>query len=358
KEDLERCRSLAKKLGLALVMARQEQGVEEEEEHQGERGKAERLAGGPAQAGRDGFKFTMLFDETGRLALGQPGSGFNPLVVDFCGGKTGHRSKHQQGKSEQVVKAAALPKRRAATAAADAPLRPPSPGDDDAKAPLPLLWDLTAGLGTDAFLLAQAGWRVEMFERSPVVAALVQDALDRARVGDDETTRTAASRMSLTVADSTEVLATAAVGSSSSSSSSASVASASRPDVVYLDPMFPQQKKGKKTKSALVKKGMQMLQALLEEEDGAEGEKRQQGIEPGGHTPDGTGGGDVAGEGEAGAVERQEEERRLFDIAMKFATRKVVVKRPVHGPSLVRHVQPSHAVVSKNGRFDVYVAPP
>lgn len=94
--------------------------------------------------------------------------------VDFCGGKTGHRSKHQQGKTEQVVKAAALPKRRAATAATDEPLRPPSPGDDDAKAPLPLLWDLTAGLGTDAFLLAQAGWRVEMFERSPVVAALVQ----------------------------------------------------------------------------------------------------------------------------------------------------------------------------------------
>lgn len=182
-----------------------------------------------------------------------------------------------------------------------------------------------------------------------------QDALDRARVGDDETARTAASRMSLTVADSTEVLETV-VGSSSSSS--AWVASASRPDVVYLDPMFPQQKKGKKKKSALVKKGMQMLQALLEEEDGAEGEKRQRGTEPGGRTPDGAGGGDVTGEGGAGAVEGQEEERRLFDIAMKFATRKVVVKRPVHGPSIVRHVQPSHAVVSKNGRFDVYVVPP
>ncbi|CAM9230620.1 unnamed protein product [Ectocarpus sp. 4 AP-2014] len=301
----------------------------------------------------------MLFDETGRLALGQPGNGFNPLVVDFCGGKTGYRSKHQQGRTEQVVKAAALPKRRAATAAADAPLPPPPPGDDHAKAPLPLLWDLTAGLGTDAFLLAQAGWRVEMFERSPVVAALVQDALDRARVGDDETARTAASRMSLTVADSTEVLATAVVGSSSSPS--ASVASTavgfSRPDVVYLDPMFPQQKKGKK-KSALAKKGMQMLQALLEEEDGAEGEKRQQGTETGGRIPDGAGGGDVSGEGEAGTVEDQEEERRLFDIAVKCAKRKVVVKRPVHGPSIVRHVQPSHAVVSKNGRFDVYVVPP
>lgn len=107
--------------------------------------------------------------------------------MDFSGGKTGHRSKHQQqqGKTEQVVKAAALPKRRAAdsTPPADATnLNKHGPsssndGDDHDAAPLPLLWDLTAGLGTDAFLLAQAGWRVEMFERSPVVAALVQVCL-------------------------------------------------------------------------------------------------------------------------------------------------------------------------------------
>lgn len=81
KEDLERCRSLAEKLGVALVVPRQEQGLEEKEEHQGERGKGGGLAGGAAEAERDGFKFTMLFDEAGRLALGQPGSCFNPLVV-------------------------------------------------------------------------------------------------------------------------------------------------------------------------------------------------------------------------------------------------------------------------------------
>lgn len=89
-----------------------------------------------------------------------------------------------------MVKAAALPKRRAAAVTNEhrhpspsrqSPASTPRPmGDndsddnDEAAAPLPLLWDLTAGLGTDSFLLAQAGWRVEMFERSPVVAALVQ----------------------------------------------------------------------------------------------------------------------------------------------------------------------------------------
>lgn len=118
------------------------------------------------------------------------------LQVDFSGGKTGHRSKHPQGKTEQVVKAAALPKRRAAASASaspaatdehrqsspstQSPASPPPTSDNDSDendevaTSLPLLWDLTAGLGTDSFLLAQAGWRVEMFERSPVVAALVQ----------------------------------------------------------------------------------------------------------------------------------------------------------------------------------------
>lgn len=87
--------------------------------------------------------------------------------VDFLGGKTGHRTKHQQG-MEQVVKAAALPKR-----CTTATMSAKEEGDGDDKE-APLLWDLTAGLGTDAFVLASAGWRVEMFERSPVVAALVQ----------------------------------------------------------------------------------------------------------------------------------------------------------------------------------------
>lgn len=125
--------------------------------------------------------------------------------VDFAGGRSGHRAKQQQG-TEQIAKAAALPKRRRAiniedklgtdTSVASVSRSPPAslpergqkaekerigageeagifaqPGDREEP---PLLWDLTAGLGTDAFVLALAGWRVKMFERSPVVAALVQ----------------------------------------------------------------------------------------------------------------------------------------------------------------------------------------
>ncbi|CAM9376507.1 unnamed protein product [Scytosiphon promiscuus] len=369
--DVERCRRLAQNLGISLVLPGQDDGPEREEEdvdkqqQQAGRGTVRRTERGGAGREKQDFKFTLMFDESGRLALGQPGSGFNPLAVDFSRGKTGHRSKHQQGK-EQVVKAAALPKRRTAAAFAHANKSAQAPfisnngggskeSDDDVAAPLPVLWDLTAGLGTDAFLLAQAGWRVEMFERSPVVAALVQDALDRARLGEDETARTAAFRMSLTVADSVDALEAGVAAENREDEGSA------RPDVVYLDPMFPQHAKGKKkAKSALAKKGMQMLQALLEEEDTGDDSGRR-GLENALHDGNSeSDADDVTGEngGRPEGTHHLKEERRLFDVAMSLATRKVVVKRPVHGAPIVQYVQPSHGVVSKNGRFDVYVVPP
>lgn len=191
-----------------------------------------------------------------------------------------------------------------------------------------------------------------------------QDALDRARIGEHEIARTAASRMSLTVADSTEE-GLAKIGGLSPEISvggggeeEGAVLTAAQPDVVYLDPMFPQRNK---KKSALVKKGMQMLQALLEEDvDGEEESKRGQptlGLAGMPRHEDGGGGGGSGCQDSREDV-GADEERRLFDVAMSVATRKVVVKRPVHGESIVRHVKPSHSVVSKNGRFDVYVVPP
>ena len=39
--------------------------------------------------------------------------------------------------------------------------------------------DATAGLGQDSFLLAAAGFSVEMYEQDPIIAALLQDALER-----------------------------------------------------------------------------------------------------------------------------------------------------------------------------------
>jgi 16S rRNA (guanine1516-N2)-methyltransferase len=80
-------------------------------------------------------------------------------------------------------------------------------------------------------------------------------------------------------------------------------------EVVYLDPMFPERRK-----SAQVKKEMQYMQALLGKEDGAE----------------------------------------LFEPALQCATRRVVVKRPIHAPRIAETPAPTHVLKGKSVRFDVY----
>lgn len=71
-DDLERCRLLANSLGVALVVA---EGEGEDSESRERKRVTERKKGSP--------RFTLLFDDEGRLALGQPGSGFKPLVVSW-----------------------------------------------------------------------------------------------------------------------------------------------------------------------------------------------------------------------------------------------------------------------------------
>ena len=84
--------------------------------------------------------------------------------------------------------------------------------------------DATAGLGEDALLLAAAGFEVMLFERDPVIAALLADSLRRAR--EHPQLADAASRMHLAGADSVEAMP----------------AIDPAPDVVYLDPMAVKKK--------------------------------------------------------------------------------------------------------------------
>lgn len=158
----------------------------------------------------------------------------------------------------------------------------------------PVVADATAGLGTDSFLLAAAGWEVHLFESDPVIAALLIDACERAR--QDPHLADIAARMHPVSGDSIVVLPTlrGAV------------------DVVYLDPMFPE-----RTKSAAVKKKFQLLH-LLEH-----------------------------------PCANQEE---LLSAALAAAPRKVVVKRPIKGPHLAG-VAPSHTLKGKAVRFDCIVPP-
>lgn len=154
--------------------------------------------------------------------------------------------------------------------------------------------DATAGLGEDALLLAAAGFSVTLFERDPVIAALLRDSLERARR--DDVLAEPASRMTFVEGDSIEGLRSLGW----------------RPDVVFLDPMFPG-----RTKSAAVKKKFQLLHHLESPCD---------------------------------------DERGLLDAALAAAPRKVVVKRPPKGPWLAG-VRPSHALSGKAVRYDVIVPP-
>lgn len=158
----------------------------------------------------------------------------------------------------------------------------------------PTAFDATAGLGEDAFLLAAAGFMVTMCEHDQVIAALLRDALQRAEK--DERLRDVASRMQLIEADSVEVLRSQAVS----------------PDVVYLDPMFPEKRK----RSATNKK-LQLFQML----------------------------------------ERPcMDEEALVRAALEAHPRKVVIKRPLKGPHL-GGITPSSSLAGKVVRYDIVVPP-
>ncbi|MDO5639965.1 MAG: class I SAM-dependent methyltransferase [Neisseria sp.] len=159
----------------------------------------------------------------------------------------------------------------------------------------PLVWDGTGGLGRDAFVLASLGLHVDVFERHPAVACLLADGLRRARA--DAATADIAARINLHAGDACVLLPQHA-------------ASAGRPDVVYLDPMYPERQK-----SAAVKKEMAYFHGLI-----------------------------------GGA----QNETALLEAARAVAKKRVVVKRPRLGEFL-NGEKPAYQYSGKSTRFDVYL---
>lgn len=159
----------------------------------------------------------------------------------------------------------------------------------------PFAVDATAGLGEDALLLAAAGFRVRLYERDPIIAALLRDALQRASCVPG--LADAIARMDLREEDSVEGLPRLDEA----------------PDVVLLDPMFPA-----RAKRASVKKKFQLLHQLERPCD---------------------------------------DEAALLRAAMAARPRKVVVKRPPKGPHLAG-VEPAYSLAGKAIRYDVYVFAP
>ncbi|MFB9998169.1 MULTISPECIES: 16S rRNA (guanine(1516)-N(2))-methyltransferase RsmJ [Providencia] len=191
------------------------------------------------------------------------------IFVDFVSGAMAHRRKFGGGRGEAVAKAVGIKKDY-----------------------LPDVIDATAGLGRDAFVLAALGCKVRMLERHPVVAALLDDGLQRG-YQDLEIGQWLQARMSLIHASSLHALAEIT----------------DAPDVIYLDPMYPHRQK-----SALVKKEMRVFQSLVGADDDADS---------------------------------------LLAPAIALAKRRVVVKRPDYAEPLAGQKAPS-AVTTKSHRFDIY----
>ena len=154
--------------------------------------------------------------------------------------------------------------------------------------------DATAGLGEDSLLLAAAGFHVKLFEKNPVIYELLRDTLRRA--ADIPELSEIVARMDVQNADS--IAAMADLGFT--------------PDVILLDPMFPERRK-----SALVKNKLQMIQKL-----------------------------------EFPCVDETE----MLRTAMTAAPHKLIVKRPPKGPFLAG-LKPDHSLTGKAVRFDCFVSP-
>jgi len=158
----------------------------------------------------------------------------------------------------------------------------------------PSVVDATAGLGRDAFLLASMGARVTLIERSSAVHALLVDALERARAAGPEFAEIV-DRMTLLHGDAKALLP----------------GLTAEAEVVLVDPMHPPRKN-----SALVKKEMRVLRQLV------------------GADPD--------------ALE-------LMQVALACAQKRVVLKWPLRADPLSGLRKPSHQIIGKTTRYDVFM---
>ena len=207
------------------------------------------------------------------LSLGETGKKApKPIQVNFASGKAAHRRQYGGGKGQMIAKAVGLK-----------------------SGVIPSVVDVTAGLGGDAFVLAGLGCKMLLLERHPVVAALLEDGLERAAC--DPEAADVISRMQLKPGNSIDTLAQAVAETGFN------------PQVVYVDPMFPS-----RDKSAEVKKEMKLFHQL---------------------------------------VGMDTDDDQLLAKALEVATHRVVVKRPRKAP-VITGPEPSYVLEGKSSRYDIY----
>lgn len=198
-----------------------------------------------------------LIDGKLHIVFDEESLNFTPLCVDFTSGSTGYRVKHP---SYELLYSAI------------------------GKVKGLKVLDATAGWGTDSFILANLGCDVTALEKNEVVYKLLSDGLRRAN--------DVASKIFLINKDFFEYAADCSENF----------------DIVYLDPMFPDD-----SKDALPKKEIQVLQMLV-------GDASQDAL-------------------------------KYLEEAFKLKPKRVVLKRPLKAPEVLK---PQFSVKGSSVRYDVY----
>ena len=152
--------------------------------------------------------------------------------------------------------------------------------------------DATAGLGYDAFILASLGANVTLIERSEKIYDLLKAAISEAKLYGGEISKIV-NRMNLLFGDSKDILPNIA------------------PEVILIDTMYKDRKK-----SALVKNDMRLVREV---------------------------------------VGSDSDHVELIDVALKNASKRVVIKQPRYAETLDNIKGCSHQILGKTIRYDVYV---
>lgn len=197
-----------------------------------------------------------------------------PVYVDFVAGPTAYRRISGLSRRQPIARAVGL------------------------RSGLRRVVDATAGLGRDSFLLACLGCTVTAIERSGVLVALLHDGMERVKNRNtcDHALHQVMERITLIENDACDGLQNLGY----------------KPDVVYLDPMYPN-----RSTSALVKKEMRICRKLVGDDQDID---------------------------------------QLMIVAMETARKRVVVKRHTHTPPLLQ--KPSLCFSGRKVRYDVYLRHP
>ncbi|CAG36944.1 class I SAM-dependent methyltransferase [Desulfotalea psychrophila] len=226
----------------------------------------------PLSDRREEYPQALIWDRDG-LSLcsisAKDGSHAKLLYIDFMGGKNGYRHANDCTTRQPIAKAVGI-----------------KPGFR------PTVFDATAGMGGDGFVLACLGCRVTLCERSPIMYTLLQDGIERAR--QDSVMNKIMANLDLIHNNSKQFLENHGTNY----------------HTIYMDPMYPHKKK-----SALNKKEMRVIRDLVGDDNDSD---------------------------------------NLLETALTVAGNRVVVKRPKGAP-YIEERKPHHEITMKNSRFDVYL---